>query len=161
MTVFPSRWENSQKAETFGGEIAANWQVSKDWRLSGSYSHLTMFVHDTKEPQFVSSTTEDQSPTDMFQVHSYVNLPQHLQFNTSLYYASHISSPGLLDPTSSGSAGAYMRWDANITWKPSDQFEASVGIQNICDPQHPEGTGDLNGVAEAPRTVYGQITLRY
>jgi iron complex outermembrane receptor protein len=161
MTVFNSQWDNSQKAETFGGAIAANWQVTREWRLSGSYSHLTMFVHNKQDNQFVSYTTESASPTDLFQVHSYLSLPKHFQFNTSLYYASQISAPGLLNPAFVGSAGSYMRLDANIAWKPNDHFEIAVGIQNALDPVHPEATGDLNGSAEVQRAIYGQLTWRF
>ena len=53
----------------------------------------------------------------------------------------------------------YIRTDIGTTWRPNDDWELSLHIYNLFDPQHPEFHSAVNGgfVHEVPRTAYLQV----
>jgi iron complex outermembrane receptor protein len=147
--------QNKLRGESYGVELATNWNVTQDWRLSASYTFLTLQLH-----QSTSSTDainqdliEGSSPRNQFQLHSYYNITKDLELNSSLYYVEHLRS---------GSVPSYIRLDAGVTWRPKDGLELSVGVQNALDDRHPEFGNSLNTLSdEIPRSVYAQLLWRF
>lgn len=152
MTYFQP--DNSLDGETYGAEIAANWEVTSDWRLSASYTLLQMQLHE-KDPAgtFQAEVAEGDSPQNQFQIRSTLNLPWNLEFDTALYYVDNLAARNVR---------SYFHLDARLGWRPSQRFELSVGVQNLLDNQHPEfGPGFLVNPSELERSVYAKATLRF
>jgi iron complex outermembrane receptor protein len=146
--------DNSLDGETYGAEIAANWEVTSDWRLSASYTLLQMQLHeDNSIGTFQPEVAEGDSPQNQFQVRSSLNLPFHLEFDTALYYVDNLPARNVQ---------SYFHLDARLGWRPTPEFELSVGVQNLLDNQHPEfGPGFLVNPTEFERSVYAKATLRF
>jgi iron complex outermembrane receptor protein len=153
--LIPINLGNDIDGSTYGFEIAANWNVTPNWRVTGSYSLLFTELHrgfgvdTTNERAF-----EGTSPRNQAQIHSYYDITKDLEFNAGLYYVENL-------PT--GNIPSYLRLDAGVTWRPKPGLEVTVGVQNALDPQHPEfNSGFFNNQnTEVPRSVYGQIVFRY
>jgi hypothetical protein len=96
----------------------------------------------------------------MVQIHSYMNVTNHIQFNASVYYASAIGAGVFAPPGSSGDPD-FSRADFNIVWNPKPGLDLAVGVQNAFDPQHEEAPLGYTSTAEVRRAVYGQITWNY
>jgi len=150
--IFPLTAVNNQSAETYGAELAANWNISEDWRLAASYTWIRLMVHGGSDDD--EAFNEGSTPRNQFQIRSYYNITRDLEFNAALYY---------VDRLSEGDVPAYMRLDLGLTWHPNEDLAVSIGVQNLCDPAHLEfssGRG-ISDSSEVPRTFYGQLTWRF
>jgi iron complex outermembrane receptor protein len=151
----PIRLQNKLAADTLGVEVAANWKVTSNWRLSGSYSFLTTEAqnrgsHDPTTAEFL----EGGNPRNQSQVHSYLDLTKNLEFDASLYF---------VDSLAYLKVPSYFRADLALTWKPRENMEFTVGVQNLLAPRHRE-YGSLSTdiqATEIPRTVFAQLTYRF
>jgi iron complex outermembrane receptor protein len=148
---------NNISGETFGAELAANWQVNSKWRLSGSYSFAQFQFHTKGLDPTTEAGDENSSPRNQFQLHSYYDILRNLQLNSSLYYAERTGGGA-----TSGAAPSIMRADVSMTWRPWENLEITGGVQNIFDDRHPEfGTASVFVNSEVPRTYFGEVTWRF
>ena len=154
--IFPSAFANKMQGDTYGGEIAANLQVTANWRLAASYSLL----HATFERSQGSNDTtsvadyDGSAPKNQAQLHSYLDITRRLHLNTSLYFTDRIEEYNV---------PSFISTDINVMWEPIDGMELTVGVNNLADNRHPEFgvTGGQGLSAQVPRTVYGQVTYRF
>ena len=152
--TIPLVHDNRMAGEVFGVELAVDWQVADWWRLRTGYSWLEMRLWlegsslDTR-----SEGTEDQAPHHQFHLLSFMDLPHNLEFDTALYYTDNLS--GLDIPS-------YVRVDARLGWRPTDDLEASLCLQNVFDSHHRE-FHPIEGVnpTEPERSIYGKLTWRF
>src|SRR5206468_4202132 len=114
--LIPLTAQNSQSGETYGAELSARWQVMDHWRLAASYTWLHMRV----EPD---ARDEKNSPQHQFQLHSYLDLPHHIELNGALYFVDHILSDSGQTPVAIDS---YLRLDVGVTWRPTPHLELGV-----------------------------------
>jgi iron complex outermembrane receptor protein len=151
----PVGWTNNLEAQSYGGELAATWNVTDKWRLTGSYSFLSMHVS-VNGPDNGGRGGFDRgaSPEHQAQLRSYYNLTRNLQLNTAIFYVS---------PLSEGHIPAQLRVDANIDWQIRDNLDLMVGVQNLIDNHHPEfpGTHSYFVPTELPRTFFAELTYRF
>jgi iron complex outermembrane receptor protein len=140
-TVF-GFFNNDGFAETYGGELAINWQPADNWRLFGGYSFTSVQVHGP-----VLQNDELTVPQQMAQIRSALDVTDDLEFNSALYFVDHIPGLGIDD---------YFRLDIGLTWHVNQNFDISIWGQNLLDPQHPEFSAN-----EVERSVYVMGTLRF
>jgi iron complex outermembrane recepter protein len=148
-------WANTRRADTYGLELAANWNVAPNWRLAASYTWLTLLVHSSssdRSPQ-PESGVEDNVPRNQAQIRSYYDITKDLEFNAAAYYVESLSAVGV---------PGYVRVDLGLTWRPRPDVELSVGVQNLLDDRHPEFGGQFaTESTEMQRMIYGQFTVRF
>jgi iron complex outermembrane receptor protein len=160
-TIIHETETNGQDAQTYGTEVAANWQVTDGWKLAGSYSLLIANVHDTVPNVAPNAAAVEQSyPRNQFQIHSYLDITRHIQFNTGVYYVENVGSKdvlGIVGPP----PGSYWRADLGVTWRPDPNFELSVGVQNAFDRHHLEAPYNGKASADVDRSVYAQATWKF
>jgi iron complex outermembrane recepter protein len=150
--VVPLTFENGQTAETYGGELSSEWSVTDNWKLTASYSLLQTHF----EPK---TTLNDADPQNQFQIHSYLNLPHHVELNAAVYYVEHIDV--LLTDTTTR-VPTYVRVDLGLTWRPFKSLELGIYGQNLMGDQHVEFNSYITTVVtENPRSIYGKITWRF
>ena len=146
--------ENKFGADTYGVEVAATWNVTDSWKLSGSYTLMVVDVDpDSDSNDATAKDEEGDTPDHQFQLHSRVNLPYDLEFDTSFYYVSKLPSQNV---------GSSQRLDARLAWHPREDLELSVVGQNLFEGKHREfGDGFFSRSTRVPRSVYGKVTWRY
>lgn len=153
--IVPYQFENLMHGETYGTELSANWDVTRNWRFSGSHSFLRMQLHlDPRSQNIDQEKAEGQSPRHQFQFHSWLKLPRNFEFDGSLYHVSAL--PALTIP-------AYTRLDARVGWQLNEKMELSVGIQNLLDNRHPEFNGADQAVisSQIKRSIYSKLLWRF
>jgi iron complex outermembrane receptor protein len=152
VTVLPVVLANMLKGETYGGELGVGYQVLNSWRLSAGYTLLLehlRFKAGSTDP--TKGASEANDPTHQFFIRSYVDLPAHFEFDTSLRYVDQLPQP--LVPS-------YLTMDVRLGWRPNDRWEVSLVSQNLLEKQHREfGAGVL--AREIERSIYGKVTLRF
>jgi iron complex outermembrane recepter protein len=98
---------NGANAQSFGGELSANWQVMPNWRLAASYSYLMVKAQaqnktlaDQFIPPYEVQFIAGSSPQNQFQIHSYLDILKDVQFNSSLYYVDALKFINRMSPIS-------------------------------------------------------------
>jgi iron complex outermembrane receptor protein len=151
--LVPLSISNNLYGHSYGTELAANWNVTDRWRLSGSYTWLQLDIHHSRpDPLGQAAFDNHGSPHNQFQVHSYLDVLKNVQLNAGAYYVERIAG-----------VPSYIRMDVSVVWRPVDGLEVSVGVQNLLDNRHPEFADYrvINVPSEVPRTFYGELTWRY
>jgi iron complex outermembrane receptor protein len=140
---------NRGEADTYGLELAGTWDAAKNWTLMASYSFL---VIDFESPD--GNSEEGESPEHQFNIRSYLDITEDLEFNAALYYVDNIPDEG---------AASYVRLDLGLTWRPTDNVEVALWGQNLLDDKHLEFGDDLFQATplEIERSFYAQVTLRF
>ena len=154
---FLRTWQpaNNLKGETYGAEIAANWQAASWWRWHVNYTFLEMQLHTAPgSGDTLSEKAEGNDPHHQVSLRSSMDLPAHLELDAGLRYVDSLPNLNL---------GGYVTADVRLGWRPSQKVELSVVFQNVIDSQHGEFSSSFLPVnaTEVKRSVYGQLTLRF
>jgi len=155
--VIPETFNNKMSGDTSGIEMAAHKQINNWWKVSGSYSLFG-------EKLSLMENSQDQSPLygpdgrggaarNKFQLHSYMDLPKHFEFDNDLYYVD-----ALID----GTAPAYFKLDSRIGWHPSETLDLSIGGRNLLAARHIEnGEVQFSTFEQISRSFYIKATLHF
>ena len=150
--VLPRKFANRTQGQTYGLEVASNWQVRENWQLTLGYSLLEAQGNDYFQAQL-------QSPRQQLHLRSSLDLPGDLEFDTAFYSVSHLS--GLASGALVETPG-YTRWDVRLGWHPREDLEVSVGAQNLFDPKHQEfGPYHIQLPNDIERNFYLKLTSRF
>lgn len=150
--LVPQIFRNNLAGETYGAELAARWQVTDAWRLTGSYSWLRMQLQ--PDP-----SVRQESPQQQFQLRSDLDLPRHVGLHAAAYYVDQVVS---LEGALRTPVPAYVRLDLGVTWRPTASLELGLWGQNLIDNQHPEYYGYKPAPrTEVPRSVVGTVTWKF
>jgi iron complex outermembrane receptor protein len=137
---------NAGNGHTYGLELAGDLKITPNWQLQASYSLL--LSHATAHLGAVLDDNDNvsASPTNQIQLHSYMNLTKHLQFNASAYYVDAI-------PT----VKSYTRLDLGLDWRSDNGFVIGIDGQNLLQQRHTEfGNGE-----PVSRSLYAHIAYTF
>ena len=164
--ILPVFIDNSVKAEIYGVELSGQWQVLRNWRLSGSYTFADIQMHsfsgapiDSGALNSAGKFEAELEPSHIFNIRSYLNLPHNLEFDTFYYYVSSRSTP--TSQFNFQSIPEYGRLDVRLGWKPMKNVDLSFVAQNLLDPSHPELRELLEVSSESQRSFYLKATLKF
>ena len=150
--VVPLTFQNGQSAQTYGGELSAEWRVTDNWKLTAGYT----FLQTCFEPK---TTLNGTDPQHQFQIHSDLNLPDHVELNGAIYYIGQINA---LQGNATTRVPSYFRVDLGLTWHPFKSLEVGIYGQNLLADRHTEFTSYITTVlTEIPRSVMGRMTWRF
>ena len=149
--------DNSVEGEVYGVELSGQWQVLRNWRLSGSYTFAEIQLHPfpgapVDSTAFPDGFEAEGEPNHIFNIRSYLNLPHNLEFDTFYYYVSKNTSRAIPE---------YGRLDIRLGWQPMKNVDLSFVAQNLLDPSHPELSELLEVSSETQRSYYLKATLKF
>ena len=150
-------FDNNMSGETYGLELASQWQVRPGWRLNASYSWLDMQLRlDGNSADTASKSSEDASPTSKAAIWSALDLGHHLQFDAALRYTGDIEVNGI-------NIDSYIEADLRLGWEAFPGLELSIIGQNLLDSQHPEFLPDFISTqpTEVERSIYGRVAWSF
>lgn len=152
--VIPYALGNDVQGETYGLEVAANWNLSDAWRLVAGYSFLMAHLSDPSGQDIVAPDYYEQSsPHHQFNLRSHLNLTPNLELNAGLYYVDNV--PGFNVP-------AYVRTDVNLAWRIKPGLEWTIGARNAFDDRHREfGRTLFDQPSEIPRAFYTRLVWKF
>jgi iron complex outermembrane recepter protein len=148
--------DNHFKGETWGVELAGDFEAAAWWRLRAGYNYFHKHLWATM-PAAVPGVREGNDPAHVFKLQSVMDFrgffkgQDGFQFDVAGRYYDTLSNPHV---------PAYISCDARLAWTWKDWLELSVIGQNLLDDQHPE-FGAVATRLEIPRSVYGKITLKF
>jgi iron complex outermembrane receptor protein len=148
----PMRPTNLMDGETYGFELAANYQFCPAWRIQGAYTFLRMALH--PDPGTQALSTEGQNPANQFSIWLSGDLACHWNLDLIGRY---------VDTLPDQPVPSYFVMDVRLAWRPTDAFEAFVAGRHLLDDSHPEFASDfaLGAGTEVQSEVYGGVIWRY
>ncbi len=144
---------NGLRAETYGAELSATWQMLEWWGLRGGYTYFHKVIFFDSSQDLNRGTGEGNDPHHQFLVQSTMDLPANFEFDSVLHYVDNLDQLGPSVP-------GYVSLDLRLAWHPSPNWELAIVGQNLLDNQHPE-FGPALGRQEIPRSFYGKVTWRF
>ncbi|MBN8531293.1 MAG: TonB-dependent receptor [Alphaproteobacteria bacterium] len=146
--MVPYRVNNLGSGKVYGVEIAATWNVNRDWRLGGSYSYIEMDLEVSPGASNSLEGTENLTARHQFAIQSFYNLTDELHWDNMLYFVDHLTSP----------VDGYVRYDTRLAWLARPGLEVSLIGRNLIDEhrEYPSITSTDIG-----RSVIGQILWKF
>ena len=143
---------NAADAETYGAELATDWQMRNWWRIRAAATYLQMRLHGV--PSMIGAGTDGDNPDQAFSLHSFMNLSETLEVNTALRF---------VDALPDRNVPSYLTLDLGVTWKPYQGMELSLIGQNLLDNHHPEFTPTIlnTQATEVQRSIYVLTRWRF
>jgi iron complex outermembrane receptor protein len=144
--------QNKLQGESYGGSLAAKWQIADWWRVDGSVSLFHVDIRRTEGGMDINNgTSESNDPECSFVIHSAMDLPWHVRFDTFLRYVDDLPHPH---------TESYLTADARIAWSPVKNCEVAIVGRNLFDDRRPEFV-TTTGTREVERTVYATFKWNF
>ncbi|MEW5801391.1 MAG: TonB-dependent receptor [bacterium] len=159
------------RAESYGVELAANWDALKWWTFRTSYTYL--HIHVSRDRNFINQNfwdpndecvmdspeafLEKTSPRHQWMLRSSMDLSRNLEFDLDFRYVSNLGDY----------IKSYREMDARLGWSPVKNLELSIVGRNLLDNHHSEFVflgylpNSSGGDMEVERSIYGKITCRF
>jgi iron complex outermembrane receptor protein len=132
--------DSKSSAESAGSEIMAAWNALSRWRLSGSYSYLSLQLHRGPGSRAVNAEAAERwSPRHQATFRSEMDLGRRFQFDTNVYHVAALTALNV---------PCYTRIDARLGWRPNDRLDLSGGVQNLQGGRHQEFVSEGPFVAQ-------------
>ncbi len=139
--------ENKLEGDTYGGSIAARWRILNWWRVDGSVSGIGEDIHKAAGGHDANNAmAETNDPETSFIIHSAMDLPWNLRFDSYLRYVDDLPHPR---------TDSYLTADLRLAWSPRKNCEVAIVGRNLLDADHPEFASVP--VREVERSVYGTV----
>jgi iron complex outermembrane recepter protein len=156
---FPLFFQNNLKAQTYGTEISATYQVLDWWRLHGGYDLLKENIQIKSGTQdFNNGLNETSDPQQQFSVRSSMDLTRNVDVDAGLRWVDTLHNNS---GATSGTVPSYFELDTRIGWRLTKNIELSVVGQNLLHDHHPEYGFPTSSREEIVRSVYGKVSCRF
>jgi len=151
LLVFPLVAQNRQEGEAWGGELLTRVQPTDRWRVAVAYSYVNLDVD--PPAAFQEIAIEGQSPRHQLQVRSYLDLPRHVELDSTIQF---------VDELAAFPVEAYARWDVRAGWHPRPDLEISLLVRNLLDDAHQEfGQSAFEVPSLIERSFHGKVRWRF
>lgn len=150
--------DNTGSASVYGLEVESEYRPETDWRLLANYTYQQMDWHpDSTTPQNHEILT---TPRHQFMVGVQHDLTDDLHVSTHWYFVDDVDAPTTLNLLTGKAISDYHRLDITARyefWEDRAQF--SVGVKNLLDNHHPEGSSQFMNESEVPRKIFAELRL--
>jgi iron complex outermembrane recepter protein len=150
--------ENNTRAGIYGAELDAKYALSKSLSLLGNYTYEQLawsggagiWQKDAMSP-----------PHHKFMLGARYDPIADLHLSSHLYFVDSVEAPNPSFPFVSRDIDRYFRLDLRAEYEFwNKQASLSVGVRNLLDDHHPEGTTLFLNNAEVPRMIYAELRIR-
>jgi iron complex outermembrane receptor protein len=147
-------YANGAAGTSDGFEIAPDWKASRWLQIKGSYSFLSVAVHNTTSVADILNvipTYNGSSPRHQAVVQPILTLPRGWEIDQTYRYVSAL--PARAVP-------AYATLDARVAWRATPSLIVGVTGQNLFQDRHAEFGHDPGPVVMISRAVVASATWR-
>jgi iron complex outermembrane receptor protein len=149
----PIFFANKLKADTWGGEAAANYQLLPWWRWYAGYSYLhKRFSFEPGSTDGTEGLAEGNDPTGQLWLRTSLDLPGRTELDGWLRHVDALPSPKV---------PAYTELDLRLGWRATPALEISLAGRNLLHAHHPEFGSPGPTREEVPRSLYGKVEWHF
>jgi iron complex outermembrane receptor protein len=151
-------FDNRADSSLYGAELEVEYALSDQLTLLGNYTYQQLRWKSSRP--FLEK--DNMSPPDhKFMLGVRYSPNEDLHLATHLYYVDGVDAPNPANPFIAKRIDPYFRLDLNAEFEfREDLASLSVGVRNLLDPMHPEGSTLFLNDAESPRMVYAELRVR-
>lgn len=143
----------------YGVEIDARYRLTERIKLLGNYTYQQC---DSRMKHSFHYTDCIYPPTHKFMVGSIFDVTDDLHLSAYLYYVDSVTAPNPNMPFLAKRIPQYFRLDLRAEYEFwQDRASIAVGVRNLLDPDHPEGSTVLLNDAEVPRMIYAEMRMTF
>ncbi len=146
------------KASLYGAELEARYVVSDKLKLMANYTYQQL-NWDVDEP----FTDRDYitPPKHKAMVGAQYEVNEDLRLSSHLYFVDAVRAPNPSNPFVPRRIDPYFRLDLNAEYEFwEDRASLAVGVSNLLDPGHPEGSSLFLNDAEVPRMIFVELRMQ-
>ena len=155
LIIIPLLYQNLAHAKDYGFELFGGWQATSRWKISSGLTLLRMSIGDDPGGNDITITeSSGDSPRQQFEVRSKLNLPNNIEWDSSVKYVGALDALGV---------SGYTHLDTRLGWRLGERTELSLVGQNITSGGHFE-FGDRSGLRNpslAARTISARLTWHF
>ncbi|HZZ56326.1 MAG TPA: TonB-dependent receptor [Opitutaceae bacterium] len=161
--ALPVVFENGLRAQTYGTEVAADYQIAAWWRLHAGYDYL----HERfwNAPGYADTTggyLQTADPRNQWSARSDVHLGRRVRLFADWRWVAKLRiAPSPTDGMVTDTIPAYQEADARISWQVTPGLELSVVGQNLLHRYHLEYGYSDPTTEEIQRNVFAKAEWRY
>jgi iron complex outermembrane recepter protein len=145
--------QNKLEGQSYGASLTAKWRITNWWRMDGSVSVIHVDIDPKSGGMDINNgTAEANDPGCTFLIHSAMDLPWHLQFDSFLRYVDDLPHPA---------TPSYLTADVRLAWAPRKNMEIAIVGRNLFDPAHPEFRQTTAVTQEVERSVFATFKWAY
>lgn len=153
--IIPEYFDNDIEGESYGVELSTTWQVFSRMKVKGAYSWIDLDLDVTEASKFgtIGDGDDNNFPRHQFILTSYYDVMESLSLDGELYYVDEYENDGIDN---------YLRFDLQVTWKPTETLELSLGGENIFNSSHQEAevVGSNITSSDVPSIYWLKATFR-
>ncbi len=157
--LLQGQFSTSGPASAYGVEWEARYDLTPQLDLLAHYTYQQL---DWRADAALHLSDQISPPTHKAMLGTRYDPLPNLHLDTHLYYVDSVRTPNPTLPFLTRHVPAYWRLDlrAEYTFW-DDQASLSVGVKNLLDDHHPEGTSLFLESAEVPRMIYAEFRIAF
>ncbi len=151
----PFTANNNMEGETYGIEVALNFEPYAWWRIRTGYTLFEMDLDaHPKTFDFVSLTLEGDTPEQQFSIQNAFALGKDVDLDLFLRYVDTLPTLDIDD---------YLTMDARLGWRPREGWEISLTGENLFDAGRTEYQSDFvqNVPTQVSRSCYLKVAWSF
>jgi iron complex outermembrane recepter protein len=152
--------QNIGAYSTYGFEFESKYAVTKKLSLLGNYT--LQFMNWRGDANIITATDSISLPKHKFMVGPRYDVTPNFHLSGQLWFVDHSKAPNPGNPLTLNHIDDYTRLDLRAEyefWKKQAAF--AVGVSNLLQPQHYEGSTLFLNNAQVPRMIYAEIRITF
>ena len=150
--------DNAGDASLYGVELEGKLAVTKSLTLLGHYTYQEL---DWRSDRAFHETDTMSPPKHKFMIGARYDATDDLNLAAHLHYVDAVKAPDPALMLLPKHIDPYFRLDLRAEYEFwDDRASLAVGVRNLLDSHHAEGTSTLFNSAEVPRMVFAEFRLR-
>ena len=151
--------DNLVDVSLYGVELDAGWAVNKKLKLLGNYSFQ---FTDWRSQSSMADSDLITPPKHKFMLAALYSPTDDLHLASRLFYVDDVLAPNPANSFSPRHVDEYFRLDLSAEYEFwEDRAAFAVGVQNLLDSDHFEGSSAFINDAQVPRMLYAQLRLHF
>lgn len=151
--------DNRATAGLYGAELEGRYAITPRWSVLGNYTYQ-QFDWESIAPYHDKDLLSP--PRHKFMTGTTFDATDDLHLSAFLYFVDDVESPNPANPFRTRDMPQYFRLDLRGEYEFwEDRASIAVGVRNLLDDHHPEGSTLFLNNAEVPRMVYAELRIRF
>ncbi len=148
VTIFPIRFANSARGETYGVEVWGTWDVTDRWRLSGGFATLEKDLEPKPGSRDITGIASGGDDPDWHgQIRSRLDITDRIELDVGVRAVDDLAT-----------VDGYVEADARLGWRVTDDLEVSIAGSNLLHDRHIE-SDDAGRRRQIGRSIF--LRLRW